>query len=584
MATIVRRQPRGCPRPIYCYHETYRVKVEPGCQGKGPGSGKSKVKSRDIYLGTAEEVLKKCTQGVLPEEIDRREFGLPLAALEVAREIGIAEVIDEVIPKRRQGLTVGQYILVGVLNKICHPTSRSGIREWFEKTVLPQKMGIDPALLTSQNFWDHFDLILSEGELKRKKQALARAELKEEELISTDQVARIEEGIWRRLLEKYQMILDLVLYDTTNFYTYLAPATDSFFARTGHNKKGRHELRQVGLALAITRDTELPVFHMLYHGRMHDARLFPSAMTDLVNRYLALVRDAGKLTVVFDKGNNSPENISRARKLGMWVVGSLVPSHHPDLCGVRLSRYGEMVDGKPVFRTEKEVFGIRVSVAVVYNEATYRRKTRKLRQGIQRLKEAIREAFEKNKHRPKDKIEEKINTLLADSDYGRYLEVEVGGRRHKTLRLRLNRKAYYQKLRTFGKTIIFSDNLTLSTEELVRSYTDKYQVEHGFRQLNDPDQIAFRPMYCWTDSKIRVYALMCVLALLVLNLMNYRVRRAGLTMSNAVLKAELSDIHEAVLIYSPRRAERKLTRMSPVQQKLFEVFNLARYAPAGRAP
>ncbi len=162
--------------------------------------------------------------------------------------------------------------------------------------------------------------------------------------------------------------------------------------------------------------------------------------------------------------------------------------------------------------------------------------------------------------------------------------MEVGGRRHKTLICRIDKSTYMKKLRTFGKTIIFSDNCSLTTEQLVRHYFDRQKVESQFRQMNDPDAISFRPMYCWTDSKIRVYALMCVLALLVLQLMNYRARKAGLGMSNAVLREELADIHQIILLYSPTRALQKLTRMSSIQQNLFELFNLAAYAPTGRAP
>lgn len=80
-------------------------------------------------------------------------------------------------------------------------------------------------------------------------------------------------------------------------------------------------------------------------------------------------------------------------------------------------------------------------------------------------------------------------------------------------------------------------------------HTDERQVEHGFRPPNDPDEIVCLPMYCWTDNKNSgVYALICVLALLVPQLMNYRARQVGLSMSNAVPRAELSDIHGVILI------------------------------------
>ena len=41
----------------YVYRETYRVKVNPEDQGKKRGSGKSTVRTRAVYLGTAEKIL-----------------------------------------------------------------------------------------------------------------------------------------------------------------------------------------------------------------------------------------------------------------------------------------------------------------------------------------------------------------------------------------------------------------------------------------------------------------------------------------------------------------------------------------------
>ena len=224
---------------------------------------------------------------------------------------------------------------------------------------------------------------MSENELKRNKARLANGEISEVELFNDDVIYRIEEGIWERVLDIYHVPLDCVLYDTTNFFSFMSPTTGSFLARTGHNKHGRHNLRQVGLGMAVTKEAALPVLHFLYHGRRHDAKLFPEAMTDLVERYLKLARGTTKLTVIFDKGNNSEDNIKKAGELELRIVGSLVPSHHRDLTGVRLSRYSDTVASYPVYTTKKDVFGVPVKVAVVYNDATYRRQRRRLRSKIE---------------------------------------------------------------------------------------------------------------------------------------------------------------------------------------------------------
>lgn len=360
MASIVKRQPKGCPQPVYYYHESYRVK-----DGEGT---KSKVKSKDVYLGTAVQVLDKLRNSQTPQEVCVKEFGLVMAAYETAERLGIVDVIDRLVPKRRQGYTVGQYILIAVLNKLVAPSSRNGIREWLSKTVLPERAGIDPDQFTSQNFWDHFDLLLCEKDLQGRKQNLIRNEIEEAELFNDKVIAQIEEGLWENLLQREKVVLDTVFYDTTNFFSFIDPATPGYLARTGNNKHGRHNLRQVGMGLAITQDGSLPLMHLLYHGRKHDAELFPGSMTDVVDRFLKLSSTTDKLTVVFDKGNNSQKNILDVRDLGITAIGSLVPSHHRDLVGIRVSRYPEVIDGRPAFVTDKEVFGLDMRIVVIFND------------------------------------------------------------------------------------------------------------------------------------------------------------------------------------------------------------------------
>ncbi len=45
---------------------------------------------------------------------------------------------------------------------------------------------------------------------------------------------------------------------------------------------------------------------------------------------------------------------------------------------------------------------------------------------------------------------------------------------------------YLRKPRTFGKTIIFSVNKSLTTDQLVNHYFDRTEVERQFRQMDYP--------------------------------------------------------------------------------------------------
>ena len=80
-----------------------------------------------------------------------------------------------------------------------------------------------------------------------------------------------------------------------------------------------------------------------------------------------------------------------------------------------------------------------------------------------------------------------------------------------------------------------------------------------------------------------MHAFTCVLALQVAHLMRLKARQAGLDLSVRTLLDELAGIGETILLYQGDRgrprAHRMLTDTTPVQDKLSDIFALARYAP-----
>ena len=115
---------------------------------------------------------------------------------------------------------------------------------------------------------------------------------------------------------------------------------------------------------------------------------------------------------------------------------------------------------------------------------------------------------------------------------------------------------------------------------VIQCYKDKNCVEEMFGNLKDPDLIRIRPLRHWTDTKIQAYIFSCVMAYTVLQLMVLKVEKAGLKMSPNLLKEELSDLHEVVMIYENDAAERRITNRSTVQQKLYNLFELEKIEKA----
>ena len=135
----------------------------------------------------------------------------------------------------------------------------------------------------------------------------------------------------------------------------------------------------------------------------------------------------------------------------------------------------------------------------------------------------------------------------------------------------------------WGKTILFTDNADWSDEEIVLAYRSQYHIEDAFKQMKNPHFLGWSPMFHWTDSKIQVHAFYCVLALLLTSLLQRELASHDLKLSINSMLEELAAIRETLIVYPRRQGQRQfptatcLTRMNPLQQRLFSVLNLNRY-------
>jgi hypothetical protein len=71
----------------------------------------------------------------------------------------------------------------------------------------------------------------------------------------------------------------------------------------------------------------------------------------------------------------------------------------------------------------------------------------------------------------------------------------------------------FQKLltRRLGRTVLLTNRIDWTAEQIVAGYSGQQQIEQVFRGLKDGDWLGWGPMYHWTDSKIRIHAFYCML-------------------------------------------------------------------------
>ncbi|MFC1835611.1 IS1634 family transposase [Thermodesulfobacteriota bacterium] len=552
----------------YVYRESYRVKINPKDTGKGKGSGKSKVRTRSVYLGTAETILKSVEQNKEPLKVNTRRFGLVGAAYQTAVEMGLQEVLEKHIPGKRGGIPQWIYFLVSIINRVDNATSKNKMSQWLARTILPELLSVDPSKFTGKNFWYAADSIISEKEYRE-----ATDELGSQDgpmmALQEDRYTDIEKDLFRRIDSLMGLSPSAICYDTTNFYTYIEEPTRSELANTCRSKASKHHLRHVGLLMAVEKNHGVPLVSQIYSANRHDSRVFSSILADLVVVLKDLCGSDSDLIVVLDKGNNSEDNFTAMNGAISWV-GSLVPSHHGELIDLDLSAYHGTWKDYRYYRCTKTVMGVDCSLVLTYNPATKRKQQHSLKRGIERLKRDMRAKWAgyKTEH---STLTSGLLSMKQKSRYGSCFECSVEQGR---LDFQENTDEIHKREKRFGKSVIFSNMLEAEAGFLIDTYHEKNIIEDDFRILKDNAIIRFHPIRHWTDTKIRAYALCCVAALSLMRVMQWKAENAGYKMSPQLLKDELSDIREVIMVYSRKRATRMISNRSMVQNKLWKEFKL----------
>jgi len=556
-------------KTYYVYQETYRVKINRDDLGKKRGSGKSKVVTHAVYLGSAEKILGLLQEKREPLSVSTRRFGLVGAAYQTASEIGLQEILSKGLPGDRGGVERWIYFFATILNRLDQATSKNRMSEWLAGTILPELLGIDPKNLSGKNFWYAADAIFSEKELKKRRQSSQTADYP---LLTPleDTFTAMEMELFARIDELMGLSPSLICYDTTNFYTYIQPHKRSALASTCHSKDSKNHLNHVGLLMAVERKHRIPLLSQIYQANRHDSRVFSHILADLVASLRKLCGVESDLVIVLDKGNNSKENFTAMHGLVSWV-GALVPSHHKDLIDLDLSRYHGFWKDLRYHRSIKTIMDMKCTVILTYNSVTARKQNHSLGRGIDKLKEGIRARWRSYKKQPTH-LTKGILRMVKKSDYGSCLNLSV---RAGELRIDENPQEIEARKKRFGKSLIFSDMLGAETGYLIDTYNHKNAIESDFQLLKDQAIIRFRPIRHWTDSKIRAYAFCCVVSMTLMRVMQWKASNAGYAMSPHLLKEELSDIREVAMVYSTSDVRTKITDRSGVQNKLWEAFKLS---------
>jgi transposase len=531
-----------------------------------------------VYLGTEDEVIARltATPGGDPglPETEHRRFGDVAAVWAMLARLDAIAVIDSVVGAApvRGGVSVGTYLGMAALNRVCEPKSKRAFADWWTRTALGRVTRVRAGALDHRRFWDAMDAV------------------------TVEQLEEIEAALTKRMIEVFGLDTHALILDMTNFATFIDSGNDRApIAQRGKAKQKRYDLRIVGLGLVATRDGGIPLLSRAYPGNKVDVTQFSAMIEELSRRYTAALGGPGATTLTFDAGQNSEPNFTRLGALGLHFVGSVPPSDHPGLLA-RPATDRHVVaayaaENLTALQTTAVVLGRRRRVILTHSVGLHTAQqvgfAQTLRKATAALAELAGRLARGRTRRARPKVEAEIEAIRAPRWVARVITTDLTGDTPATMRLswRIDehaRAALEEEI--FGKRILVTDHDDWPLAQVIDAYRSQEDLEAGFRQAKDPHVVSFAPIRHFTDHKIRVHLFTCVLALSLAHLMRRECARAGLSLSVPALLAELDGIGETVLLYQGERgrprARHTITKMTPTQQHLYTIFDLDRYAPS----
>jgi transposase len=560
MAHIHKKVKKG--RPYYYVREIARV------------GGKPKVVNQ-VYLGSPERIMQMAQKEREPGiKLQVQEFGGLWLANRIDREIDFAAIVDSVVPKGKNetGPSVGEYFLYAAFNRMVDPCSKRAFPQWFKDSAVHQIRPVDPASLTSQRYWDKWDRV------------------------GQHQIEEIARRFFRKIAETQPPEKGCFLFDTTNYFTYMASQNDSELAQRGKNKDGKDWLRQVGLALLVSRETGLPLYYREYNGNRHDSKLFGDVLERMVSRLSELAGPETEMTVVVDKGMNGKGNmefIDQNDRLHFITTYSTYFS--PELTAIDLDRFepldspenralqeaGKAGERLLAFRTTGRYWNRERTVVVTYNPRTARKQRYKFERQLQDLRRELYAMQAKMRdgspHWRSPKAIEKRYAALCEKLYMPKTFYELSFERLSRgwqMIFRKNPKTMAETTGRFGKNVIITDQHDWSTQGLVKASLDRWMVENSFRQSKNKDLVSALPIRHWTDGKIRCHFLTCIVALTYLGLIEQRMRSAGLHLTAKAAVDRMRQLHSCLCwINRKRKPARIMEQPSKTQAKILRAFN-----------
>ena len=507
------------------------------------------------YIGNRKKLLERLQNNdIRNNSIKSYVHGDTYCLMAIARKLEVESLLDGIFGTQTiDGVKISTSFILAAVHRACRPGSKSEFEDWFKTTTLLLELGIKPRLLTSQFFWRQMDGI------------------------SETALMAAEDVVTKRILKEYEVELDKLALDFTNYFTYIDTDNErNDLAKRGRNKQKRYDLRQCSLTVVTTRRAGIPLFSHVYEGNKNDQTAFKEYLPILERRMPDC--NLSDITLIFDGGGVTKKNME---SLKTRYICSFSLSYCKELYEIDIDNYEEIkIDGQVVkyHRTTKSIWGKIRTCVLTFSQELYKGQERELNENIAKTIKQLEELNERINNinsridKTEDGIAKRIKQILKLKYIAGIVSVEFKNNRVIYVVCDVNKVELMEK--KFGKKLTITDCDDWTTEEILQAYYEQDCIEKIFRDTKNVEHFSIRPMFHWTDQKIRVHIFICLLGLTLTSVLQKELSNNGISISKNRLLETLSLIRQCWVKDSfSNKVERVLEEMDATQSELWAVIS-----------
>jgi len=281
-------------------------------------------------------------------------------------------------------------------------------------------------------------------------------------------------------------------------------------------------------------------------------------------------------------------------------ISALPATRLPDILATPLKQFKNIprMPGSQSFSTTVDIWNKKCKVVVVYSESFFTQQLQGVTQNLVKCQKKLKElekklnkwhkGYGRGKRPTIREVNKSVDKILSAQFMKDLFCINIDEQNKIP---RLHYKVDHNKLQQLidnrlGRTLLVTDWVNWSDEEIVKSYRNLSSIEDVFKNMKNVNFLHWQPAYHWTDQKIRVHGFYCVIALLLSTLARKVAVEYGIDLPLPKLLKELSDIKETAIIYPKGTLAHPkdyitLSRMSPRQRKLAECLEIGKVLMMG---